>query len=55
LPPKLKPFRAISSGIEQNIGKTSYSNPFLVMLKFTEYFLDKDKAVAKRLEACLEE
>jgi hypothetical protein len=55
LPPKLKPFRAISSGIEQNIGKTSYSNPFLVMLKFTEYFLDKDKTVAKRLEACLEE
>jgi len=55
LPPNLKPVRAIRSGIEQNIGKTSYFNPFLIMLKFTEYFLDKNKAVAKRLETCLEE
>jgi hypothetical protein len=54
LEPELRPILAVRSGFEQNLGKTTYANPFSTALKVVEYFLDKDKKVAKRLEACLE-
>ena len=47
------PYDTVKSSFEENIEKTTYWNPFLDILRFTEYFIDKNKLVARRLEACL--
>jgi predicted metal-dependent phosphoesterase TrpH len=53
---KLTPYIAVRSGLEQNVSKTVYAtNPFALLIKPVEYFFDKNKVVAKRLEACLED
>jgi len=52
-PSRIIPCLAVKSSFEENIGKTTYANPFSVMLKLTEYFFDKNKVVAKRLASCL--
>ena len=54
LEPNMTPLRIIESGLEQNASKLTYINPAACILKLVEYFDDKYKTIAKKLELILD-